>query len=83
MIAAVAMEGLEQDEGAPAVPGALLVEVEDVMEESLPIVDIPDVLAEAPIYSIASPELRQTIESQLEPNPLIFHLYNNFGFHRI
>jgi len=59
------MEGLEHDEGAPTAPGALLVEVEDVMEESAPIVDIPDVLAEAPIYSIASPELRQTIESQL------------------
>ena len=61
---AAAIEGLEHDEGVPTAPGALLVEVEDVMEESAPIVDMPEVMAQAPIYSIASPEFRQTIESE-------------------
>ncbi|XP_059350541.1 uncharacterized protein LOC130693334 isoform X3 [Daphnia carinata] len=53
----------DQDEGAQTTPGpgALLVEVEDVTEDCATVVDIPEVQPQAPIYSIAPAELRQTI----------------------
>lgn len=53
----------DQEEGAQSTPGpgALLVEVEDVTEECAAVVDIPEVKPQAPIYSIAPAELRQTI----------------------
>ena len=55
---------LDQEEGAQSTPGpgALLVEVEDVTEDCAAVIDIPEVQPQAPIYSIAPAELRQTIQ---------------------
>jgi hypothetical protein len=55
---------IDQEEGAQSTPGpgALLVEVEDVTEDCAAVVDIPVVEPQAPIYSIAPAELRQTIQ---------------------
>jgi hypothetical protein len=46
----------------PAGPGALLVEVEDVVEESAAMMDILDVQPQSAVYSIAPSELRQTAQ---------------------
>ncbi|EFX80681.1 hypothetical protein DAPPUDRAFT_318379 [Daphnia pulex] len=62
----------DQEEGAQSTPGpgALLVEVEDVTEDCAAVVDIPEVEPQAPIYSIAPAELRQTIHrSEQEEQP--------------
>ncbi|XP_059350540.1 uncharacterized protein LOC130693334 isoform X2 [Daphnia carinata] len=61
----------DQDEGAQTTPGpgALLVEVEDVTEDCATVVDIPEVQPQAPIYSIAPAELRQTIQSEQDEQP--------------
>lgn len=54
----------QTDEGSQAVtgPGAILVEVEDVLEENPAVVEIPEIKPQAPVYSIASAEFRQTIK---------------------
>ena len=53
---------MEDAEATAEAKGALLVEVEDVVDESVAVVDLPDVNVRAPIY--ASTEVRQTIEPQ-------------------
>ncbi len=57
------LAGMDQDDGGASYPspGALIVEVEDVMEESAAVVDIPEVRPQEPVYSIAPAEHRQTI----------------------
>lgn len=58
------------DGDAAGAEGALIVEVEDVVEDSAPFIDIPEVKAQAAVCSIAPAQLLETVETN--------KMYSNF-----